>query len=299
MKVTVELSFLLGLHASNQLGALWMQAALDFGGGVQRQGSVAAALLKQGSMAAGPGRQGSTAAGLLRHGSAAAALTRQGSLPSRQLPLPKQDVRAGSTSTHNPNVEAASNSGPPPRQQSKVGRAGLWLHASKHAEQALQLQAACQLPFLAQARPAVQSMRLCNIPAAPQPTPPLPPGQTLELLGSSSASSALQRGDVALAVKMNRVEKHIRKKALQARGGAFVGRVLRGWRGHAVGCWWWWWCVWGWGGLGVGGGRECSGEQPSASKRCTRRVVKQQLAVATPGILRASTLPSCCLTWHE
>lgn len=45
--------------------------------------------------------------------------------------------------------------------------------------------------------------------------PPRQQSTTLELLGSSSASSALQRGDVALAVKMNRVEKHIRKKALQ------------------------------------------------------------------------------------
>ncbi|KAL4438254.1 hypothetical protein ABPG77_010615 [Micractinium sp. CCAP 211/92] len=50
---------------------------------------------------------------------------------------------------------------------------------------------------------------------SPTKAPQRQQSKTLELLGGSSASSALQRGDVALAVKMNRVEKHIRKKALQ------------------------------------------------------------------------------------
>lgn len=90
------------------------QVAPELGGG----------LLKQGSMAAGAAKPGATAAALLRQGSVAAGLTRQGSLPhttSRALPLSKHDGRTGSTSTNNVNGDAASNAAPPPRQQSTVG----------------------------------------------------------------------------------------------------------------------------------------------------------------------------------
>ncbi|KAL4448407.1 hypothetical protein ABPG75_005626 [Micractinium tetrahymenae] len=131
-------------------------------------------------LGAGVYRQGSTAAALLKQGSLAPGLAKQGSI-------------AGGLLRHGGSVAPLARQGSLPEVATRP------VAAAKH-----------------EGRTASTSTHNLTAEAATSSVPvPRQQSKTLELLGSSSASSALQRGNVALAVKMNRVEKHIRKKALQ------------------------------------------------------------------------------------